>query len=1483
LGNPHLDAAPYISEFMAANSTTLADADGDYSDWIEIHNPDAAPISLQGWFLTDTTNNLAKWAFPGMILPADGYLVVFASGKDLRNPSGELHANFRLANTGEYLALVRPDGASVASEFAPSYPPQLTDISYGMTVRAGGEQVLVPTNTTAQILIPAEPVSSDWTAPEFIPGSNWITGRTGIGFEKSSGPSSGRVLVIVNSAVTAPALAGDQALVSRLRDVLGHTVTVIEDLAAQTSDAEDKDLVIVSSSVLSGNVNVKFRDVSLPVINLESGLADDFLLSASGANVVNQTAITITADGAAHPLGAGLGAGPWIVRSPAATFHTASNNQLASGAQVIAIAANSAPAILVLEPAAPMNNGAPAPGLRIHLPFGDESANGLNASGLALLDAAVAYALQDVVTRPNFTGLIATDLGLLMHGNNSTALVRLTFEPGEQTGYEALLLRMKYNDGFAAYLNGTEIARRNSPGMLEWNSAAAAVRPSWQGTVFEEIDLSESLGTLRSGLNVLAIHGLNAKPGNDDFLILPELSAGTAFTRGSEYFTTPTPGGPNVPGVLGIVPEVTFTPERGFYDAPFSLTLSNDLQGTEIRFTTNGTPPGATSGFVYTGPIIVSRTMVIRAAAFRPGYETPGAVTHSYFFLDGIIRQARDIPGWPRPVMSVGQGTRQHDYEMDPRITQAAPYTNELRAGLLEIPTLSIVVHQPEMWDAAGNGGFYRGDDVQKPVSVELIYPEAREKNVFATAAIQGHSHDRLKRSFRLSFKTGFGPTKFVSTLFQDAPVNGGSATRTADHVVLRGGNNRCWARSWNPDRTAYIEDQWFRDTQVAMSGIGSRGNFVHLYINGIYWGLYNPVERPDASFAAEYLGGNKEDWFSVSHGGEHGGNPARWNYLRGGLTDKNMTLPANYDELAGYLAVTNFVDYLLLSWHIGMTDWPQNNWWGANRNDPPGPFHFFAWDGEWSWGVGSSPAGAWVHPDFRASGGNTSRPISKIWHAARRNNDFMMLVADRLFQHTSDQGALSDASSLERWMTWSNYLRRPVVAESARWGDTMDAALPRTRDVHWQNEIERIRQMMTGNGARLVAALRAEGFYPNINPPEFSPPAGTVDAGSAISLANPNVSGTVYYTWDGSDPRLPGGSVNPDALPGANPAAIVTSRQLRARVLSGTTWSALNEATYLVTGGAPIRITELMYHPAASSPEEFAAGFTNANDFEFVELFNTGTAPVPLDGFEFDRGISFVFSNHTLGAGEYALIVRNRAAFEFRNGVELPVLGKYEGLLDNAGERLRLRDAFGQTILDFTYDDAWYPETDGGGYSLVIRDPSGSAEAWGLKESWRASSHPGGSPGAPDPGIANTFENWRHRYFTHIELADPSVSGPNADPDEDGLPNVLEYAFGLNPRVADPLPLLAPLAEGNALSFVYTRPREAGDLTYEVLAAADLNGPWSAVPVEQEILTFDDWTETVQVRGSFPSSIQGFLWLTIRFEGGAAPQSGQQKLKAEN
>ena len=119
-----------INEFMASNDTTLADEDGEFEDWIEIHNTGTEPLDLAGWTLTDDAADLTQWTFPSVVLQADEYLVVFSSGKDRAVSGGELHTNFGLRAGGEYLALVSPQG-EIVSEF--DFPQQTGDVSFDGT------------------------------------------------------------------------------------------------------------------------------------------------------------------------------------------------------------------------------------------------------------------------------------------------------------------------------------------------------------------------------------------------------------------------------------------------------------------------------------------------------------------------------------------------------------------------------------------------------------------------------------------------------------------------------------------------------------------------------------------------------------------------------------------------------------------------------------------------------------------------------------------------------------------------------------------------------------------------------------------------------------------------------------------------------------------------------------------------------------------------------------------------------------------------------------------------------------------------------------------------------------------------------------------------------------------------------------------------------------------------------------------------------
>ena len=181
--SPNAHGTLHITEFMADNKNTLQDGDDDASDWIEIFNSGPQPVNMEGYFLTDEIDALTKWSFPSVEITENGFLLVFASGKDRSIPGAELHTNFKLSSDGEYLALVAPDGSSVVAEFGTEdypLPEQFEDASYGL-MQGGGQTptVFIGSQQQAKVLIPSDDaLGGDWTAQQFQ-DSQWASAQIG--------------------------------------------------------------------------------------------------------------------------------------------------------------------------------------------------------------------------------------------------------------------------------------------------------------------------------------------------------------------------------------------------------------------------------------------------------------------------------------------------------------------------------------------------------------------------------------------------------------------------------------------------------------------------------------------------------------------------------------------------------------------------------------------------------------------------------------------------------------------------------------------------------------------------------------------------------------------------------------------------------------------------------------------------------------------------------------------------------------------------------------------------------------------------------------------------------------------------------------------------------------------------------------------------------------------------------------------------------
>lgn len=836
------------------------------------------------------------------------------------------------------------------------------------------------------------------------------------------------------------------------------------------------------------------------------------------------------------------------------------------------------------------------------------------------------------------------------------------------------------------------------------------------------------------------------------------------------------------------VKDTTFSSDRGFYTSAFSLEITTKTDGATIYFTTDGRPPSPANGTIYDNPIQISSTTVVRAMATAPGMTPTNIDTQTYLFPADIINQSASITGYPRPNYSTGGGgpVVQMDYEMDPGITTNPAYSSDVLAAFAGIPSMCLSLDPNEIF---GENHFYDGEDIEARVAVEILYPDDPSSNEKTEAGIESHSHQRLKRSMRLNFRSEYGHSRWSTGLFRKTPFNPNNRATPNEvkRVILRAGNNRAWSRTFSREKTTFALDEFARLSQQAMGGDGMRGAFVHLFINGIYWGLYNPVIRADTFYTSDTYGGADEDWFAVNHGGDLSGNDDRYDYLRGPLKNKDMSDSSNYQELTEHLDIDNFIDYLLIHWYTNTGDWPQNNWYGGLRNssspDGPAPMKFFAWDGEWSWdlphgsiqSIAPDPDDTWVHPDFRADDlKNKNRTIPDLFNSAKDNPLFLRRLADRAYLHLSNTGALSDSASSERFASLTTYLENAVVAESARWGDALDDDNDGdplfTRDIHWANEVANLLTYIDGRAPKLITALRNEGYYPGIDPPVLNQHGGEIAPGFQLSLSAPSPGVTVFYTLDGSDPVENG-------IPYTSAIPLSGSTRVLARSHDGIEWSAAADATFLLPYELPLLVSEIHYHPSLTLENH-----TDANDLEYLELYNPGSEPINLSGYQFSSGIFLTLPDNTLlPPGETAVVAGDTLCFRQQYGPGATILGDYSGKLSNDGERITLISPLGQKVIDFTYNDVWHPRSDGQGYSLQLADigVTGANQAdWSTPIAWIDSGLPDGTPGALPPTNL-PFDTWQEKHLL------PPGEGQR-DSDRDGYSDLIEYAFGTHPLHPD-------------------------------------------------------------------------------------------------
>ena len=870
-----------------------------------------------------------------------------------------------------------------------------------------------------------------------------------------------------------------------------------------------------------------------------------------------------------------------------------------------------------------------------------------------------------------------------------------------------------------------------------------------------------------------------------------DYSYGLVASNQWRYFATPTPGAANgASTITQVAPKPAVNVARGYFDKPFTFIAQSDLSGATLRYTTDGSEPTAVSGLAYTGPFVISNSTVLRIATFASNSLPSKATSHSYLFLDSIFKQS-NTPGTNFPTTFGTQSATvlPADYEMDPEILTNAAYANLVTNALLSLPVISIMIKPADMWDATT--GLYlhtldRGPQWEKPCSMEFFTPDGSEEDFQVDAGIQAQgnaSREPLKTGkhpLKVQFKGDYGPANLKYKIFHDSPRD------EFDSVNLRVDFNFSWMH-WDGNQRARgqrTRDAWMKDSMRAMGGLAGHNRYVHLFINGLYWGVCDPSERPDASFASAYLGGEKEEYDALNEAHQAvDGTTAAFNQMMA-LTNTPITTVAQYDAYKQFLDVSQFIDYLTLHFFVGHEDWGyKKNFYTIRRRAPGQGFKYIPWDGENILGTDANR-----NDTTRVSTSDTTGTPTELHPKLKLSPEYRLEFADHVHKHFFNNGALTPSNTIARWMKRANEIDSAIILETARWGDyRRDAHQYQTapyelytRNGQWLTEQTRlVGTYFPGRSATVLAQLRAQQLYPSNTAPSFNQHGGRVAPGFALTMSATN---TIYYTLNGVDPRVYGsGAVSPFAQVYTGAVPLNQSAVVKARMLAGTNWSALNEAAFTVGSlTVPLAITEIMYNPIGGDA------------FEYIELQNTGPVPINIGNYHFS-GITFAFPFGTmLNAGQRIVLGNgaNTNAFAARYpGVT--VAGWFGNFLSNGGETLQILDEVDRIILSVTYDDAdgWATSPDGGGYSLEIINATGDPDD---AANWRASNGQNGTPGSansvpPAPAVV---------------LNEVMADNPSAVNHEGTFPDWLELANATGTNIN--LSGWSLSDDGNPLKFVF-------------------------------------------------------------------------------
>jgi hypothetical protein len=969
---------------------------------------------------------------------------------------------------------------------------------------------------------------------------------------------------------------------------------------------------------------------------------------------------------------------------------------------------------------------------------------------------------------PSLTQSIATDVRTIMQNINSTAYIRVPFEVTNVAAMNFLTLRMKYDDGFVAYLNGVQVAGRNYsffPDPLTWNSVATATRADSDVNEGEDIDISGFAGLIQPGTNVLAIHGLNFTAADSDFLILPELR-GAAVSLGStpSYFAAPTPGTANGAASTNIGPIIVNA------DHTPNVPLDNENLIVTARVLPSFFPVGTVT--------LVYRTMFsneVSVQMFDDGAHGDGAGADQVF--------GATIPA---TAAEPGQMIRYYVSAADIRTNLArfpyfeGPVSLGTQKGTPEY--LGTIVYLPQTnslpmlhWFIATPTGANNDNGTR----CSIFWDGQFRDNVGVT--LHGQSSSGFpKRAHNFNLNSGYK--------LEARP----GEPDISDFAILSTWADRSHIRN-------AVNTETYHD-----AGTPAHYSFpIRVQQNGTFYAVANWIEQGNNEYL-ERIGydpnGALYKMYNTFTGAAGNEKKTRKNDPTGtadlqsfwqALQDTGTRIAYIYDNVN----MPSSINFLAAKQVGSDHDCCHKNYYLYRDSDGSGEWYSLPWDFDLSYGhIWTSGNGNYFDDSMYTNGTITTTTYmagnNMTLYGIMFNDPAMRQMWNRRVRTLIDQilqppGTSTNADYLRAKIDyWANLTRADATLDKVRWGGAtwvpplggIGPANPTTTNPtnNFEIELTRLKDYYLPGRRTYLSTIPVAGIplaqpantVINFGSFDYSP-ASTNQAQEYVELINTNSYAVDISGWrieGGIQFTFPPGTVIPTLAAGVSNRLYISPdvKAFRARTTGprggqrnfvigpydgqlsarGESLVLINAAgltnSSLVYTGAPsaaqqyLRITELMYHPPVLPGDSFPA-----EEYEYIELKNIGPTAIHLNGVHFTNGIVFAFSvaNTTnLNAGATIILAKNPVAFAARYpSVIVPVFA-YVGSLENNGETIQIDDAVGEKILEFTYNNTWHPLTAGNGFSLVIIDENGPFNSWNDKDAWRASGVIYGSPGVTDP-----------------------------------------------------------------------------------------------------------------------------------------------------